>query len=48
MTEQDTIEAKIGSRAPNFQLTAHTGATVALSDFHGKRSVILFFVREFE
>ncbi len=47
MTEQDSIEAKIGSRAPDFRLQAHNGGEVALSDFIGKKNVVLFFVREF-
>lgn len=48
MDEQDTIEAKIGSHAPDFNLTAHTGEQVRLSDFRGKKNVVLFFVREFD
>jgi len=48
MTDEDSIQAKIGSRAPNFHLTAHTGDTIGLSDFRGRNSVVLFFVREFD
>ncbi len=47
MNEQDTIEAKIGSHAPDFRLPATNGRGVALSDFRGKKNVVLFFVREF-
>ncbi len=47
MTEQDTIDAKIGSHAPDFRLQAHTGQEISLSDFRGKSNVILFFVREY-
>jgi len=47
MTEQDTIDAKIGSRAPDFRLSTHTGQEIALSDYRGKSNVILFFVREY-
>jgi len=47
MNEQDSIDAKIGSRAPDFKLEAHTGAEIALSDYRGKSNVILFFVREY-
>lgn len=44
---EDTIEAKIGSVAPDFHLPAMNGVEVALSDFRGRANVILFFVREF-
>lgn len=47
MTELDTIEAKIGSRAPDFTLPTHDGRSVTLSSFRGKSNVILFFVREY-
>ena len=47
MKTEDTIEAKIGSRAPDFRLPATTGGEVGLSDFRGKSNVVLFFVREF-
>jgi peroxiredoxin len=42
----DTIEAKIGSMAPDFKLHATNGQDIALSDFHGKSNVIVFFIRE--
>lgn len=45
--EEDTIQAKIGSRAPNFTLPTHTGGQLSLGDFRGKSNVILFFVREY-
>lgn len=41
------IEPLLNSPAPDFELTAHTGETVRLSDYHGKQSVILFFVRTY-
>ena len=47
MTEQDSIDAKIGSRAPDFRLKSSTGGEIALSDYMGRNNVILFFVREF-
>jgi len=47
MPEQDSIQAKIGSRAPDFRLQAHTGSEVSLASFLGKHVVVLFFVREF-
>jgi cytochrome oxidase Cu insertion factor (SCO1/SenC/PrrC family) len=43
----DSIYAKIGSIAPDFKLTATNGQEIALSDFRGKRNVVLFFIREF-
>jgi peroxiredoxin len=43
----DTIDAKIGSVAPDFKLMASNDQEIALSGFRGKSNVILFFVREF-
>ncbi len=43
----DSIEAKIGSFAPDFRLRATDGRDIALSDFRGKTNVILFFIREY-
>lgn len=43
----DTIEAKIGSIAPDFKLMASDGREISLSDFRGKRNVVLFFIRGF-
>ena len=43
----DTIDAKIGSIAPDFKLMATNGQEIALSDFRGKQNVILFFIREY-
>ncbi|KAA6463259.1 redoxin domain-containing protein [Acidobacteria bacterium AB60] len=34
---------KVGEDAPNFTLTATTGAKVTLSDFRGKNPVVLAF-----
>ncbi len=47
MSDEDTIEAKIGSHAPDFRLSATNGSEISLSDFRGKKNVVLFFVREF-
>jgi len=47
MNDEDTIEAKIGSHAPDFHLSSTSGSKIGLSDFRGKKNVILFFVREF-
>jgi peroxiredoxin len=44
--ELDSIDAKIGSLAPNFNLLATSGQQISLSDFRGKSNVILFFIRE--
>ena len=42
----DSIEAKIGSLAPDFKLLATHGQNVSLTDFRGKSNVIVFFSRE--
>jgi thioredoxin-dependent peroxiredoxin len=34
---------KIGDRAPDFTLTSNTGKNVSLSQFLGKKNVVLFF-----
>jgi peroxiredoxin len=47
MQESDTIEAKIGSYAPDFRLPATNGTEIGLSDYRNKSNVVLFFVREF-
>jgi peroxiredoxin Q/BCP len=44
--ELDTIDAKIGSLAPNFSLLATNGHSISLKDFRGKSNVVLFFIRE--
>jgi peroxiredoxin Q/BCP len=37
---------KIGDRAPDFALPDHNGKVVKLSNYHGKKSVILaFYIR---
>ena len=33
----------IGSPAPDFELRSHTGRTIRLSDFRGKRTVVIAF-----
>lgn len=43
----DSMDAKIGSPAPNFKLKATNGQEIALSDFRGRNNVILFFIREY-
>jgi peroxiredoxin len=42
----DSIEAKIGSLAPDFSLLATNGQKISLTDFRGKANVIVFFIRE--
>ena len=42
----DSLDAKIGSLAPDFKLQATHGKEIALSNFRGKSNVIVFFVRE--
>lgn len=42
----DSIEAKIGSLAPDFKLTATNGRQISLTDFRGRSNVIVFFIRE--
>jgi len=43
----DTIDAKIGSIAPDFKLMASNDQEISLSDFRGKNNVVLFFIREY-
>jgi peroxiredoxin len=42
----ESIEAKIGSIAPDFNLLATNGQNISLMDFRGKKNVIVFFIRE--
>jgi peroxiredoxin len=39
-----TLKVKVGDMAPDFTLPAITGGTVSLSDYRGKRNVVLSFV----
>ena len=43
----DSIDAKIGTYAPDFRLASTSGAEIGLSDFREESNVVLFFVREF-
>ena len=43
MAEQPQPVLKEGDPAPDFSLPASTGRTVSLSEFHGKRVVVLYF-----
>lgn len=42
----ESLDAKIGSPAPDFRLQATNGKIIALSDFRGKSNVVAFFIRE--
>lgn len=39
-----TLKVKVGERAPDFSLPAASGGKVSLSDFRGRRNVVLTFV----
>ena len=41
--QQVMSNVKIGDTAPEFTLPDHTGKTVKLSDFRGKKNVVLAF-----
>lgn len=41
--EGDTVKLKVGDEAPAFSLPASTGRTIALSEFKGKKKVVLAF-----
>ena len=36
---------KVGDPAPDFTATSHTGATVSLKDYAGKRLILWFYPR---
>lgn len=38
-----TQTLKVGEKAPDFQLPAHTGEKVSLSDFRGEKNVFIAF-----
>jgi len=41
--EEDAGKLKVGDQAPAFSLPASTGKTIQLSDFKGKKKVVLAF-----
>jgi thioredoxin-dependent peroxiredoxin len=45
MSDSDPVE--VGSPAPDFTLTAASGAEITLSSFRGKSAILVFFMREF-
>ena len=47
MASKDSIDAKIGTYAPDFRLESTRGSEIGLSDFKEESNVVLFFVREF-
>jgi peroxiredoxin Q/BCP len=42
-SEGDAVKLKVGDEAPAFSLPASTGKTIALSEFKGKKKVVLAF-----
>jgi peroxiredoxin len=41
--EMERMALKVGDEAPDFELRSHRGGTVKLSDFRGKRQVVVAF-----
>ena len=41
----DTARVAVGSAAPDFSLAAFDGSTVTLSDFRGRKNVVLVYYR---
>ena len=41
--EGDAVKPKLGDEAPAFSLPASTGKTITLSEFKGKKKVVLAF-----
>ncbi len=39
----DVMALKVGDKAPDFTLTSATGEKISLSQFRGKKPVVLFF-----
>ncbi len=37
------VKVKLGDRAPDFTLQSNTGENISLSNFFGKKNVVLFF-----
>ena len=40
---KETNEIRIGEEAPDFTMPSHLGGTVKLSDYRGKKNVVLAF-----
>ncbi len=43
----DPEEVEVGSVAPDFSLKSNRGNIVRLSDYLGRKVVVLYFMREF-
>ena len=43
----DAADVEVGSAAPDFSLESNSGNSVRLSDYRGRRHVVLYFMREF-
>ena len=43
MSENKMARLKVGDRAPDFSATAHDGSTICMSDYLGKRGLVIFF-----
>jgi peroxiredoxin Q/BCP len=48
MKEKTMARVKVGDRAPDFTLQSQTGENVTLSNFFGKKNVVLYFYPEDE
>ncbi len=40
-------EISVGSAAPEFKLPSANGSDIALSEYRGRKVVVLFFIREY-
>ena len=38
-----TMGLSVGAKAPAFTLNSHTGASISLGDYAGKKSVLIWF-----
>jgi peroxiredoxin len=43
----ESAAIEVGLPAPNFALESNTGQIIDLSDYKGRKNVILYFMREF-
>ena len=43
----DAQEIELGTVAPDFRLESYDGNTVQLSDYQGRKHVVLYFMRAF-
>jgi AhpC/TSA family protein len=48
ITAMSALALQVGDKAPDFLLHSTVGETLRLSDYHGKKNIVLFFfVRAF-